>query len=98
MVLLVSHALETITIHLTPIQDQQILHMVLPLAIKAVDAAGTVTVNVGVSAGVKIAGSGTAAINGTWAIDDIIDHRTFVLDLGETSLANGIILELMVLS
>ena len=58
------------------------------LAIKAVDAAGTVTVNVGVAAGVKIAGSGTAAINGTWAISDIIDHRTFVLDLGETTLAN----------
>ncbi|MBO55764.1 MAG: hypothetical protein CL886_08915, partial [Dehalococcoidia bacterium] len=59
------------------------------LAITAVDAAGTVTVNVGVSAGVKIAGSGTAAINGTWAISDIIDHRSFVLDLGETTLATA---------
>ena len=59
------------------------------LAIKAVDAAGTVTVNVGVAAGVAIAGSGTAAINGKWAIDDIYDHRTFTLDLGETTLATG---------
>jgi len=59
------------------------------LAITAVDAASSVTVNVGVSAGVKIAGSGTAAINGTWAISDIVDHRTFILDLGLTTLATA---------
>ena len=59
------------------------------LPIKAVDASGTVTVNVGVSAGIKIAGSSTAAINGTWAIDEVYDYRTFTLDLGETTLATG---------
>ena len=59
------------------------------LAIKEVDASGTVTVNVGVSAGVKIAGSSTAGINGTWAIDEVYDHRTFVLDLGVTAVPNA---------
>ena len=34
---------------------------------------------------VTIAGSATAAINGTWPIDDIYDHREFTLDLGTTA-------------
>ena len=59
------------------------------LPITAVDAAGTVTVNVGVSAGVTISGSSTAGINGTWAIHDVYDHREFTLDLGETTVSTG---------
>ncbi|BCU98547.1 MAG: hypothetical protein CM15mV22_1790 [Eurybiavirus sp.] len=88
MVLLVLHVLEIIIIHLTyPRATDPAYGAVLP--IKAVDASGTVTVNVGVSAGIKIAGSSTAAINGTWAISIVYDYRTFVLDLGETTLATG---------
>ena len=34
---------------------------------------------------VTIAGSATTAINGTWPIDDIYDHREFTLDLGTTA-------------
>ena len=59
------------------------------LPITAVDAAGTVTVNVGVSAGVTISGSSTAGINGTWAISDVYDHREFTLDIGENTISTG---------
>ena len=59
------------------------------LAITAVDAAGTVTVNVGTSAGVEIKGVAAFAngfsLNSTWPIKDIVDHRTFTLDLGVNS-------------
>jgi len=58
-------------------------------AITAVDAASSITVNVGVAANVTIAGSGTAGINGKWAVSDIVDHRTFILEIGENIVSNA---------
>jgi len=59
------------------------------LKITAVDAAGTVTVNVGVAAGITIAGSSNAGINGRHAVHEIYDHRSFTLDIGLNTIADG---------
>ena len=73
------------TSHTYPRSTDPVYNTAIPIV--EVDAASSITVNVGVSNGVEISGSGTSAINGTWAISDIIDHRTFILDIGENAIA-----------
>ena len=69
------------TSHTYPRSSDPVYNTAIPIT--AVDAASSITVNVGVAANVTIAGSGTAGINGKWAVSDIVDHRTFILEIGE---------------
>ena len=72
------------TSHTYPRSSDPVYNTAIPII--AVDAASSITVNVGVAANVTIAGSGTAGINGKWAVSDIVDHRTFILSLGTNTI------------